>query len=111
MINLGCGVIFLQRCLLIFIGDFSPPGLTAAVEVTVAELVASAAEMEASDADWVAVCMSVAALTYPSAVAGVLGSGDGSVGAAVDDNAEAEDEGVWLSQLSVDWLAPELNLR
>lgn len=69
-----------------------------------AERVASAAEVEASDAVVdvveVAVHMSVATLRCPSAVTAGLADGDGCVGTAVGDN--AVDEGVWTSQLSVD---------
>lgn len=69
-----------------------------------AELVASAAELEASDAvgDVVEVAVHTPVVTSrcPSAVSEGLGDGDGCVGAAVGDN--GVDEGVWTAQLSVD---------
>lgn len=102
---------------------FSPPGQTAALETTVAELVVEAAEPEAvdaavdvesvvdadddADADWeacvhmvAALCMFAAALHHPSAVVGYLGGGDGCAGAAVGDN--VEDDVLWLTRLSAD---------
>lgn len=111
-----------------FIG--SPPGQRAAVEEAVAELEAAAAELEAAadvdsvvdadvdvgDADSAAcvcrvaaVCMPAAASPCPSAVNGGRGGGDGCVGAAVGDNVEGEV--LWLTQLSADSPAPELELR
>lgn len=104
----------------------SPPGQTAAVEATVAELVDAAAELEAADAvvdvgsvavdadvdavgaDWAARVHTVvasrtsaaAASPCPSAVNGGLGGGDGCVGAAVGGNVGVEALG--LTQLSED---------
>lgn len=102
---------------------FSPPGQSAALEATAAELVVEAAELEAADAavdvesvadvdadddaDWeacvhtvAALCMFAVALRHPSAVVGDLGGGGGCVGAAVGD--DAEDGALWLTRLSAD---------
>lgn len=95
-----------------FIREHSLPGQTAAVEATVAELVAEAAELEAADADvdadadvadadWAACVRTTAAVwRCPSAVNSGLGGGDGCVGAAVGDTSEGEV--LWLTQLSAD---------
>lgn len=89
-----------------FIREHSLPGQTAAVEATVAELVAEAAELEAADADvadadWAACVRTAAAVQRcPSAVNSGLGGGDGCVGAAVGDTSEGEV--LWLTQLSAD---------